>query len=288
MADGAHQYQAILKNLHEGYILVDEDANIHDVNDSYCKMIGYSKDELLTMKLTELRPGMSATYQENFIERVKDNGSIEFETQHKTKDGRLLDLNASASAIEKEGKVYLAGLVRNVTNIKKEQRRLEASRRRFKSLFENNPHTVFLFDLDGNFINVNEKATELTGYSYDELLDMNFSSLVKEDDLPAVQRHFEKAVNGKNQKYETTGFTKSGERKDVRVTNFPMVVDDTIVGVFGIVEDITEEKKAQQKLRESEQRWQRLVENNPQCVVICVDEKIRYINKAGAKVLGLS
>jgi len=118
-AEQSIQYKTIVENLHEGYILVDEDANIHDVNPAYCEMVGYSREELLTMNLTEVRPGMSLSYQKEFIEDVIQKGSKEFETKHRRKDGTMVDLKASAAAIEKEDKIYFAGFVRDVTEQKK-------------------------------------------------------------------------------------------------------------------------------------------------------------------------
>jgi PAS domain S-box-containing protein len=282
-----NQLQQILDRLHEGYILVDEDANIHDVNAAYCNMVGYSKKELLSMKLTELRRGMSSKYQKEFIEDTIKKGSKEFETKHRTKDGRMIELNASAAAIEKDGKTYLAGFVRDITQHNEDQRKLEESRRRFKSLFEHNPHSVYYMDLEGNYLGVNSKLQELSGYSKSELLELNFAPLITEKDLERAQKHFREAVQGSIQEYEIVGVTKQGEEKPIRVTNFPMIVGGDILGVFGIAEDITERKEAKQKLLESELKWQELVKNSPQPVqVVNKEADILLINRAGAELYG--
>ncbi|MBN2730975.1 MAG: PAS domain S-box protein [Balneolaceae bacterium] len=257
------QYQKILHNLHEGYILVDEDANIHDVNPAYCNMVGYSREELLSMKLTEVRPGMSLAYQQEFIEKAIKEGSKEFETQHRRKDGQMIDLNASAAAIEKDGKIYLASFVRDITDRKKMLENLEKSEQRFKSLFRHNPHSVYLMDLEGNYLDLNSKIEELTGYTKEEMLKMNFAPLITERDLPKTQDNFEKAVSGEIREYEITCITKKGQEKPIHVTNFPMIIGDEIVGVFGIAEDLTEKKEAERQRRESEQRFQSLFKHNP-------------------------
>ncbi len=275
--DISAQFGQILEVLHEGYILVDEDATIHDVNPAYCEMVGYSREELLEMDLHDVRPGMTPEYQREFVQKAIEEGSVEFETQHRTKDGEMIDLKASAATIEHDGKVYLVGMVRDVTEAKQKEREIEESRQMFRSLFEQNPHPVYYFDLEGNFQGVNDKLVEFTGYSREELLQMSFERFIVEEDLERTIKQFKKAASGKAGQYEIQVKVKDGSRKNIRVTKFPMYVGDEITGVFGILQDITEYKKAARKLRESEQRFRTMFENNPHSVF--------YFDKQG-KFLG--
>lgn len=277
------QYQKILHSLNEGYILVDEDAIIHDVNPAYCKMVGYTRDELLSMKLTELRTGMSLEHQKEFIENVIEKGSIEFETQHRRKNGEMVHLNASAAAIEKKGKTYMAGFVRNVGDQRRIQRKLEESEQRFRSLFKHNPHPVYYFDLEGKFKEVNEKLIEFTGYSREELLKLGFEHFIDEADLERTKEHFRRATKGTPGTYEIEVWVRDG-KKQIRVTKFPMYINNKITGVYGILQDVTERRATQQKLKESEERWHRLVEENPKPVRITVDDDIVFINEAGVQL----
>ena len=410
MSEVIDQARGIISSLNEGYILVDEHANIHDVNPAYCEMMGYSREELLSMKLTELREGMSREYRENFIEDVRTKGGKKFRTRHRKKDGNLIELEANAAAIEKGGTTYLAGFVwdiserleaqrkleeseqrwhqlvnnnplpviistegeikfvnlaalklygansreeilgksvinfvpdndkkvikkliqkvkkgeiiksyeqtfltfngekkdveihtvpivykgenaaqtvlRDITESKQRQRELRITQQRFMSLFKNNPHPVYYFDLEGNFMGANQKVEEVSGYPESELLSMNFAPIIVEEDLERTLKHFEAAATGKFQEYEIKIKKKSGEIRDLRVNNFPMKVFDEIVGVFGIAEDITDSKKAKQDLKKSEQKWQHLVEDNPLPVQVTIDGKIVFINEAGARLYG--
>ena len=382
------QFNKIIDVLHEGYILVDEDANIIDANPAYCSMVGYTKDELLSMSLHEVRPGMSEDFKEDFIENVEEEGSVEFETQHRTKTGEMIDLNASAGIIEIEGKKYLTGFVRDITKQKEAERKLNAifnstfqfiglmkpdgtlieanqtalefggldeeevlgkpvwdtywwqtneetkeelkeavhkaakgefiryevdvkgkgesietidfsikpvfneqgevellipegrvitekkkaerklkeTANRFQSLFNNNPQPVYYFDLEGNFLGANKRTEEVSGYPEKELLSMNFAPIIVEEDLERTQKHFLAAASGSIEVYEIEIQTKQKEIRNLRVTNFPMKDGDEIIGVFGIAEDITEAKLAKKKLEESQQRFQSLFEYNPNAV----------------------
>jgi PAS domain S-box-containing protein len=265
-AEQSIQYKTIIENLQEGYILVDEDANIHDVNPAYCKIIGYTKEELLSMNLTEVRPGMSLSYQKEFIEDVIQKGSKEFETKHRRKDGTMVDLKASAAAIEKEDKIYFAGFVRDVTEQKKLRQQQEKKAQEFKSLFDNNPSPVFHLNLEGSIEKVNEAFSKISGYSKSELRNMHFSQLAVPEERAEVQQHFEAVINGVSQENEVTGLPKSGAPMIFQINTFPITVKGEIVGAFGVAEDITEKREAQLKRKENRQRFESLFENNPHSV----------------------
>lgn len=278
------QYQRMLHNLHEGYILVDEDANIHDVNPAYCNMVGYSREELLSMKLTVVRPGMSLAYQKEFIKGIIKKGSKEFETQHRRKDGKIIDLNAGTATIKKDGEIYLAVFVRDVTGKKKVRERVEQSEQLFKSLFKYNQHPVYYFDLEGNFKEVNQKLVEFTGYKRDELLQLGFEHFIDEEDLERTKKHFQRAMEGFSDTYEISVWVQDGIKKEIRVTKFPIYVNEEIVGVYGILQDVTEQNRITRELKESEERWHRLVEENPKPVQITINGDIVFINEAGVKL----
>ncbi|HYW35142.1 MAG TPA: PAS domain S-box protein [Balneolaceae bacterium] len=283
---GRAGYEKILQNLHEGYLLVDQSARIYDANKAYCRLTGYSKEELCSMKLTDLRGNISSEELLKLLNSIAEDNSKSFESQHRTKNGKLIELNVSAASVNIDGKTYIAGMIWDVTDRNKAHRKMLNAKKRFKSLFEHNPHSVYIMDPEGNFLDINSKMEELSGYSRSELLDLDFVPMISDKDLERTQYHFKKAAEGEVETFEIVGVTKQGREIPVRVTNFPMIVDDHIIGVFGVAEDISERRKAKEKLQESEERWRRVVENNPQCVIICIDEAIQYINQAGARIFG--
>jgi len=259
----SEQFNQIIDVIHEGFILVDEDADIVDVNEVYCEMVGYDREELLSMSVHQLRTETSQEEQKQFVQELIEKESVELETEHLTKSGEKINLKASVGAVKLEGNTYLAALVRDVTKEIKAKVKLRQSEQQFKSLFKHNPHPVYLFDLEGNFIRVNERLTEFTGLTRKELLSMKFMPFIHEDDLDHTMKQFKKAASGESTQYEIRVIVRDGEEKEIRVTNFPMYRGDEIAGVYGILEDKTEANNAKRKLEESEQRWQGLVENNP-------------------------
>ncbi|MBT2684783.1 EAL domain-containing protein [Bacillus sp. ISL-37] len=113
------------------------------------------------------------------------------------------------------------------------------------SLFSHNPDSVFRVDLQGNILSVNKQAVELTGYMPNELAGLHFIDLIggSEEEMK-IRKYFMKVLSGETKLIETTLKRADSTYADVRITAVRIIVKNTTVGVFGIVRDITEQKKA--------------------------------------------
>ncbi|WP_234414406.1 PAS domain-containing hybrid sensor histidine kinase/response regulator [Paenibacillus sp. CAA11] len=132
---------------------------------------------------------------------------------------------------------------RDITDRKAAERMLQESEQRYKSLFDNNPASVYSFDMNGNYVSCNENLAKMLGYPASELIGTSFKSIIQQDFLELTTKHFEKAKQGIPQHYETTILHKEGRALEISVTNVPIVVDRQVVGVYGIANDITERKR---------------------------------------------
>ncbi|MGK7391426.1 MAG: PAS domain-containing protein, partial [Candidatus Cyclobacteriaceae bacterium M2_1C_046] len=156
------QYRQIISSLNEGYILVDEHGDIHDVNPAYCDMVGYTRDELLSMKIEDLRKEMTGEYRYNFIQSVREEGGKKFRTRHHRKDGSIVNLEATASIIEKNDTTYLAGFVWDISDRLKAEQQLEESEERWQQLVNNNSLPIII-SKNGFIKFVNQAALDLYG-----------------------------------------------------------------------------------------------------------------------------
>jgi diguanylate cyclase (GGDEF)-like protein/PAS domain S-box-containing protein len=160
--------------------------------------------------------------------------SIKFE-DHGYLDGILLTII-----------LILTVFLKKHSNTKEKMERLIIDgEKRYKSLFANNPDPVISFDTEGNITSVNPEAEICSGYSQPELLTMNFAKMVIPEELNKVNHFFEKVLQGTSQNYETAFKDKNGEVIDISVKSMPIIKDDHITGVFSIIKDVTENKKAQ-------------------------------------------
>jgi PAS domain S-box-containing protein len=149
---------------------------------------------------------------------------------------------------------------------------LEASRSaalesegRFKLLFEYAPDAYFLHDLEGRFIDGNRASEQLTGYRREELVGKTFGSsgLLPADELPQAARALARSKMGEtSDPREYTLNTKDCRRAVVEIRSLPLRLKDQHL-VLGIARDVTDRKKAEQSLRDSEQRLKILFEHLP-------------------------
>lgn len=157
----------------------------------------------------------------------------------------------------------------------------------YQSLYEQNPDVVITLDLDGHFLSVN-KVTEKYGYKEEELLNRPFASLMVPDQLEKAVKNFEAAKNGQHVNYDTAFLDLNRNRIEVNISNFPIIVNNQIVGVYGVVKDITEFKKAQATLAEAEDKYRSLTENSVVGSYITQDGKFVYANQKLIELLGYS
>ncbi|MDH5509843.1 MAG: PAS domain S-box protein [Nitrospinota bacterium] len=111
---GAARYRALIDAVMDGFMLLDDGGLILDVNETYLKMTGYERDDLVGRKISEVDAAQSPMEIGEYMKAVKRDGSARFETRHRKKDGKTIDMEVSASHEMIEGGFFI-GLVRDIT-----------------------------------------------------------------------------------------------------------------------------------------------------------------------------
>jgi diguanylate cyclase (GGDEF)-like protein/PAS domain S-box-containing protein len=111
----------------------------------------------------------------------------------------------------------------------------------YKSFFEYNPDATYAILPNGKFILFNDSASKLTGYSKEEAIGMHFATVIDPEHLEKTYFHFEEALKGTNENFQSVLLTKKGERKIVSITIVPILVEGVINGIIGVTKDITEQ-----------------------------------------------
>ncbi len=157
----------------------------------------------------------------------------------------------------------------------------------FRSLFDNAIDAIYIQDKNGIFLDVNNAAVKMYGYSKEELIgkDPSFVSAPGKNDMKNIGKKLKKAFQGEPQIFEFWGKDKNGRifPKIVRLAKGRYNGQDI---VFAYALDITEIKEKEQLLKESEEKYKKLAESNPAGIAVHVKGKIVYVNRAGLKILG--
>jgi len=117
------EYRTILRTTMDGFWIADIQGRFLDVNDAYCHLIGYSRDELLTMKISDVEAVEKPKETAQRIQRIMETGGDRFETRHRCKDGGIIDIEVSANYAKiGGGRIFV--FLRNIT----ERKRIEEER----------------------------------------------------------------------------------------------------------------------------------------------------------------
>ena len=278
------QYKTILKTAIDGFYMVDLEGKILDINDSYCSMIGYSRDELLKMSIHDIDVFDPPEVVKKRIEYIISTGPVFFETRHKCKDGKIIDIEASCS-FQKEEKKRLFVFMREITERKKSEEKI----RQLSEAVEQSPATIVITDKNGNIQYVNPMFTETTGYSADEAIGKNprilKSGFTSESEY---KKMWETIRSGKKWIGEFHNKKKNGEFYWESASVSPIIgVYGKILNYLAVKTDITERKKIEEALREASTYNRRLIEASiDPLVAIGQDGKITDVNTSTEQVTG--
>lgn len=256
------QYEMILKTAMDGFGVFSSEGKILEVNSAYCNMVGYSREELLSMNLVDIEALESAERIIKHIEKLMDSGSHRFETRHKRKDGTFVDLEISANCFKLDDNRIFA-FFRDITERKKAEAELRQERDRAQKYLDVAGVIFVALDKDGKVSLINQKGCEILCADEENIIGKNwFDNFLPKEIGKKVKHIFEKLMTGELisvEYYENSILTISGEERQIAWHN-TLLKDENgrIVGTLSSGEDITKRKEAEQKLRRHEEQLKSL------------------------------
>ncbi|MBI2949932.1 MAG: PAS domain S-box protein [Verrucomicrobia bacterium] len=165
-----------------------------------------------------------------------------------------------------------------------------ALERRYRDLVDNATDIVYTHDLHGNITSFNPAGERITGYSPEEAVRINISQLVAPDQLAQAREMTARKLRGDPVTvYELDLMTKRGRRVTVEISSRPVLEKGRVVGIQGFGRDVTERKRAQRILQQSEERKKAILESVLDCIItIDPDGRIVEFNPASEKTFGYS
>jgi diguanylate cyclase (GGDEF)-like protein/PAS domain S-box-containing protein len=159
-----------LNKVTESIFLMDEASHIRYVNQECCLALGYSQQELLTMKVADIDPSVDKMVWHNHWQALTTENSLTFESQHLTKQGKLLSVEINANYFEYAGTAYNLALVRDISTRKNLQDQLEASEAKFRDLVEHAPDIFIRYDRDCRRIFISQAYEAVYGIPLTQVL----------------------------------------------------------------------------------------------------------------------
>jgi len=285
--EGQQLLQSVLQSGLDGFYLVDPCGRFLQVNDAYCAMSGYSREELLQMSVADVEASESAQDVAAHIETIVSRGMDRFESRHRRKDGQVIDIESSVNFQDYDGGRFFCFL-RDVTGRKRADQALRESEERYRRLFAHNPHPMWVFDIETlAFLEVNDAAVVHYGYSREEFLSMTIDEIRSPEDVPALLEILSTTPNGYSFNRNARHRKKDGTQLSVEVADYRFLQNGRLVSLI-LANDITERLKAEEAVRRSEAELHSFVENSPVGIFRTRIEEDRFldVNPALVKMLG--
>ncbi|MGD8501208.1 MAG: PAS domain S-box protein, partial [Phycisphaerales bacterium] len=278
--------EMILKTCIDGFWLLDTGGRILEVNDAYCRMSGYSRDDLLTMSLQDVEASETPQEVAEHIQQVTDGGAHRFESRHRRKDGTIMDLDISAHHLGIDGGRIFTFL-RDIT----EHRQVEDALRRASIAVETSLNAVFSADLEGRVIYANPVAASMWGFDDPaEMVGTDVLDYWAEEHRPEAMRAVETLMK-EGSYLNLEGLVAKRNDGTVFFTEVKssIVKDESgnPVGMVGSFVDITHRRKAEEAVRESEEKYRTLVESAGDSIATVDDNGVfLFVNNWAAQDLG--
>ncbi|MCE5182624.1 MAG: PAS domain S-box protein [Betaproteobacteria bacterium] len=244
------EFKTILQTTADGFwIASTQDARLLDVNQAYCAMSGYSRQELLQMRISDLDANEDLDDVHLHMRAVIEGGGDRFESQHRHKDGHLIDVEISAKYMEVRGGVIVV-FVRDITEKIRAEAQLNDLLDFNQKIISESPLGIEVFRASGPCVSVNQAAANILGVIKDRLLQENFRQLPYWETSGLLDTALQALQENTSRTREVHTFTSSG--KEVWLDyDFTPFISGGEPHLLVLVHDVSEFRRAEGALVEA-------------------------------------
>jgi PAS domain S-box-containing protein len=279
------QYRGIFNSSVDGMLLWDAEHRIVDVNDAFLAMHGFQRAEIVGATTPTFIPGDFQERCVSLLPRILAGEACHIEGRGQRKDGSDFDVEIHGVPMQYRGQPHVLVTLRDVTERTRAAERVRQSEERYRQLFEMESDAIFLVDVETlDLLDVNRAAVEFYGWTRDELLKMKATDI---------------SVETVETRATITGHTgtlriplrhhrrKDGSVFQVEISSNMLELDGRRV-LLAAIRDITERRRAEEKLRDSEHRYRMLFEMESDAIVVVDVATLQHLdaNRAAVDLYG--
>lgn len=281
----AIRYQTLLQTSSDGIHIIDETGTLIEVNKAFCNMLGYTREELMKLKVEDWDSKWKGDKLLGMISKmISKNAPTMFETIHHRKDGSIYNTEINVIPIELDGHTYLYNSARNITQRKQVEEELVKMQEMYRGLSEATFEAIFLSE-KGVLIEQNTSAEKMFGYTNAEAVGRYGTDLVMAEDRKMV---FNLMVNDNDGPYEAMALRKDGTSFPCMLHGKKMNYKGRDVRVTSLV-DITERRRIQNAVNLNHEKYKTMVNASPDGIIL-IDLKARVteISDIGLSLFGFN
>jgi PAS domain S-box-containing protein len=272
-----------------GIVVENLEGQLLFVNPAFCSMLGFSEEELRLKHCVDFSPPEDAEKDWELFQQLRA-GAIDhyqLEKRYFRSDGSLLWGRLSLSLLNSRPSPMVIAMVEDITD----KKTAEEVRFRHAAIVESSEDAIISGTLDGIIVSWNAGAQRIYGYTEAEAVGRSITILAPPESPDEENKILETLrTGGCIEHFETLRVTKAGKRINISLTISPIRdSSDRTVGISGIARDITERKRAEEAIKENEQRFRLVADNAPVMIWMSgLDKRPTYFNRLWLDFTGLS
>jgi len=285
-----NRYRTLAEAAHDMIFIINKKGVIEYVNSYAASQFGLLAEEIIGKSQKSIFPDEVGCVQQQDLEKVLKTGEPMYADSIAEFPNKKLWLSTRLVPLKNEkGKVYaVLGVSRDITDLKKTEDELREQKEKYRLLVENQTDMVVKVDTEGRFLFVSPSYCKKFGKSEKELLGKNFMPLVHEKDREPTRKAMENLYHPPySAKMQQRAMTKDGWRWLEWVDTAVLNENNEVIEIIGVGRDISDTKQAEERLRESEERYRDMIERSLDGL-FSIDKNgiITYVNPALERILG--
>jgi two-component system sensor histidine kinase/response regulator len=298
--ESEQKYKEILNTIEDCYLEVDMKGNFRFFNPAFCRLIGCPDDELIGKNFSEFVDKKNAEKVAGYFGRVFESSRpVTGATwAFKRKNGTVRHCEASISLIQAKGRTLgFCGFGRDITPRKKAEQELHhakevlaVSENRFRDISLSMADWIWETDRDGRYVFSAGNAEKILGFSNKELLGKTPFDFMPPVEADKIQATFREIIRKKAPIIDLKNWNikKDGTRVCLLTNGVPIIDENgDLTGYRGVDKDITKDLELEDRLKQSLETMEKIIDNIPIGMVIVDKNKIiQRINNAGIKMTG--
>jgi PAS domain S-box-containing protein len=270
------RYRAIFNAAADSMVLRDQNFRVVDVNPAYERMSGRPRAEALGRNDLTMSPPELTEHVRGLHARALAGEPVMFEARARRKNGERFDIETRGVPIEHEGRPHVLYIGRDITARKSAEEVLRASEEQYRAIFNAAVDALVLRDANFRIVDVNPAYETMSGYTRDEVIGLDRVVANPPETQQHIRALHERALGGETVIHETVRVSKNGKRRDVELRGVPILYRGK-PHVLYIGRDISERKRAEERLRASEEQY-RAIFNAAADALILRDSEARIVD----------
>jgi len=285
------EYKTLFQENHSIMLLIDPaTGQIVDANRAACNFYGYTHDELIKKKITDINKASEEQVKKN-MENARANKQNFFVFEHRLADGSIKTVEVYSGQVNYKGGKRLYSIIHDITQRKEIEQQLAESEENYRKIIEDAPDIIILVDQKGIIKYINRRIADYGDYKKEDFVGKPVTRFVPRKDHQKVREAIRRVFKQKqrNVSFFSTSITlKTGEKIPILTKGILLHFDNMPLNMT-IIRDIRPVKEVENKLKEANETLQNIFDNNSVAIYI-QNRKGTFIevNKAAAKLYGFS